>query len=75
MRESKSRALPLGDTPMDWGEIRDLNPWPSEPQSDALPTALISPHYGVPEGIRTPGPQLRRLLLYPAELQAQIWSG
>ncbi len=27
---------------------------------------------GTPEGIRTPDPQLRRLLLYPAELLAQI---
>ncbi len=25
---------------------------------------------GVPEGIRTPDPQLRRLMLYPAELRA-----
>ena len=28
-------------------------------------------HTGVPEGSRTPDPQLRRLLLYPTELQAQ----
>ena len=28
--------------------------------------------YGVPEGIRTPDPRLRRAMLYPAELQAQI---
>jgi hypothetical protein len=27
---------------------------------------------GAPEGIRTPGPQLRRLLLYPTELQARL---
>ncbi len=26
--------------------------------------------YGAPEAIRTPDPQLRRLLLYPAELRA-----
>ena len=35
---------------------------------------------GLPRGIRTPDPQLRRLLLYPAELPAEnlnsfIWSG
>ena len=28
--------------------------------------------YGVPEEIRTPGPRLRRPLLYPTELQAHI---
>ena len=38
--------------------------------------------HGTPEGIRTPGPLLRRQLLYPTELQAHIrsrrrrgWSG
>ena len=30
---------------------------------------------GVPGGIRTPDPQLRRLLLYPAELRAHKESG
>ena len=30
--------------------------------------------YGAPEGIRTPDPQLRRLLLYPPELQAHMGS-
>ena len=35
MWESDSHALPLGDTPL-WGELRDLNPWPPEPQSGAL---------------------------------------
>ncbi len=28
--------------------------------------------YGLPEGIRTPDPQLRRLLLYPSELRAEF---
>ena len=27
-----------------WGERRDLNPRPSVPQTDALPTELRSPH-------------------------------
>ena len=27
---------------------------------------------GAPEGIRTPNPRLRRPLLYPTELQAQV---
>ena len=31
-------------------------------------------HINAPEGTRTPGPLLRRQLLYPAELLAQIWS-
>ena len=29
-------------------------------------------HIGAPEGTRTPGPLLRRQMLYPAELQAHI---
>ncbi len=29
--------------------------------------------YGQPGGIRTPDPQLRRLLLYPTELRADTW--
>ena len=32
---------------------------------------LHPPAIGAPEGIRTPGPLLRRQLLYPSELQAQ----
>ena len=32
-------------------------------------------HIGAPEGTRTPGPLLRRQMLYPAELQAQMQSG
>ena len=39
----------------------------------------ITPHFvlgsGAPEGIRTPDPQLRRLLLYPTELQARSGRG
>ena len=31
--------------------------------------------YGAPEEIRTPGPLLRRQLLYPTELQAHIGAG
>ena len=68
--ESKSVALPLGDTPI-WGERWESNPRQPEPQSGALPTELRPP-YGVPLGIRTPGPRLRRALLYPAELKIHI---
>ena len=32
-------------------------------------------HIGAPEGTRTPGPLLRRQMLYPAELQARVQSG
>ena len=32
--------------------------------------AVASVESGLPEGIRTPDPQLRRLLLYPSELRA-----
>ena len=31
-------------------------------------------HIGAPEGTRTPGPLLRRQMLYPAELQAPVRS-
>ena len=57
-----------------WSGRRDLNPRPSPWQGDALPLSHFRKYYivyGVPAGIRTPDPQLRRLLLYPAELQAQ----
>lgn len=35
---------------------------------------LHPPVFHAPEGIRTPGPLLRRQLLYPTELQAQHTS-
>ena len=40
----------------------------------SLLAAVIDVGYiiGAPEGIRTPDPQLRRLLLYPPELQAHL---
>ena len=42
--ESKSGALPLGDTPtIKWGERWESNPRPSGPQSDALPIELLPP--------------------------------
>ena len=56
-----------------------------EPTTSALSIELHPPHIktdqadaaqraGTPGGTRTPGPLLRRQLLYPAELLAQIWS-
>ena len=73
MQESKSCALPLGDSPSKMyltaeGGYRDSNPGPPEPQSGALTNCAI-PTISEPEGIRTPDPRLRRPLLYPAELQ------
>ncbi len=63
-----------------------MNPQRPEPQSGALP--LNYTHHGgliltrdngslngTPEGIRTPDPQLRRLLLYPTELLAHKKTG
>ena len=47
-----------------------MNPRLPEPQSGALTTELHPPRAGAPEGIRTPGPRLRRPLLCPTELQA-----
>ncbi len=81
MRESKSRALPLGDTPSlferngikkIWGGRQVSNLLPPEPQSGALPIELRPPFVGAPGEIRTPDTRLRRPLLYPTELQARI---
>ena len=82
MRESKSRALPLGDTPMlgrmpqkKWGGRQVSNLLPPEPQSGALPIELRPPYFvGAPGEIRTPDTRLRRPLLYPTELQARFAS-
>ena len=79
--ESKSAVLPLDYIPM-WGGRWDSNPRSSVPQTDALGQLRYTHHIGAPEGTRTPGPLLRRQVLYPAELQApvcpigrSIWSG
>ena len=42
------------------------------PQTDALGQLRYTHHIGAPEGTRTPGPLLRRQVLYPAELQAPV---
>ena len=58
----------------EWGGRWESNPRPSGPQSDAL-TICATPAIGAPEGIRTPDTRLRRAVLYPAELQTQIYIG
>ena len=44
-------------------------------QKEQVAAATISKVFGAPEGIRTPDPQIRSLVLYPAELPAQCgWT-
>ena len=45
MQESKSCALPLGDSPLGKGGYRDSNPGPPEPQSGALTSCAIPTIY------------------------------
>ena len=45
MQESKSCALPLGDSPLGKGGYRDSNPGPPEPQSGALTNCAIPTIY------------------------------
>ena len=49
-----------------------MNPRMPEPQSGALTSFATPTTIGVPTGIRTPDTRLRRPLLYPAELWAQM---
>ncbi len=87
MRESKSRALPLGDTPLKVTYVKHFynfmkkRGWMMgiEPTNAGATIRCVS-HFttsttSVPGGTRTPDPRLRRPMLYPAELLAHIGAG
>ena len=82
MTESKSVALPLGDSPLykngkqkfavfhgvgDGTRTHD-----NQNHNLALYQLNYTHHIGAPKGTRTPGPLLRRQLLYPPELWAHM---
>ena len=75
MRESKSRALPLGYTPI--SKLNGVNSGTRTHDFQSHNLALYQLNYihhkcGTPEGIRTPDTRLRRAVLYPAELLVHI---
>ncbi len=73
MRESKSRALPLGDTPSikKYGAGDKFRTCYLQSHNLALYRLSYARHIlGAPGETRTPDTRLRRPLLYPAELRA-----
>ena len=52
-------------------EVTGIEPATSWSQTTRAPICA-TPRNGVPLGIRTPGPRLRRALLYPAELNTHM---
>ena len=72
VRESKSRALPLGDTPVKVNGAGDkFRTCYLQSHNLALYRLSYARHIlGAPGETRTPDTRLRRPLLYPAELRA-----
>ena len=69
----KAGVLPLNYTRIMFKMVgvTGLEPATSCSQSTRAPICA-TPRYGVPLGIRTPDPRLRRALLYPAELKIHV---
>ena len=76
VRESKSRALPLGDTPVKVNGAGDkFRTCYLQSHNLALYRLSYARHIsGAPGETRTPDTRLRRPLLYPAELRAHKHS-
>ena len=55
-----------------WSGRQDLNLWPSEPKSDAIPSYATSRKFGALDMIRTHDPHIRSVILYPTELLAHL---
>ena len=53
-----------------WSRWWDSNSWSSAPKADAVTKLRYISNIGAPDKIRTRDPQIRSLLLYPAELLA-----
>ena len=73
--EPKTHALKVRCS-TDWATGtygRDGAIWTHECRSQSpVPYRLATSLYGTPEGIRTPDPQIRSLMLYPTELRTHI---
>ncbi len=79
MQESKSCALPLGECPLFQRVDNGTRTHNNQNHNLALCQLNYIHHNpslsNVPAGIRTPDTRLRRAVLYPAELLAQIEAG
>ena len=56
------------------GAATQPNPYRTQTKKGIVACAAIPCFTGAPGGIRTPGPRLRRPLLYPTELLARVWA-